>query len=90
MTNQQINTQNYGFNQNNQGPTQVDPNQTQAINQGLSAGFGNFFFNMNDPNVAKTNIPIKQGSSMHVSVIVTTLLLFAGIGIGIGGMGTLF
>jgi hypothetical protein len=45
---------------------------------------------MNDPNVAKTNIPIKQGSSMHVSVIVTTLLLFAGIGIGIGGMGTLF
>lgn len=60
------------------------------INQGLSAGFGNFFFNMNDPNVAKTNVPIKLGSSMHVPVIVTTILFFAGIGIGIGGMGRIF
>jgi len=43
----------------NQGPSNVDPNAMQTINQGLAASLGNFFFNMNDLNVAKTNIPIK-------------------------------
>ena len=62
------------------GPSQVDP--FMPINQTIGQGYGQFFFNMNDPNVSKTNAPIKKDASMHVAIIVSTLLL---IGAVIGG-----
>jgi len=39
---------------------QVDPYAEQQINQGIANGFGQFFFNALDPNIAKTNVPIKK------------------------------
>lgn len=55
----------------------------QQINQGVSSGFGQFFFNAGDPNIAKTNVPIKQQSSMHVAIIISTLILIGGIAGGV-------
>ena len=43
-------------------PTEVDPFAEQQINQGIVQGFGQFFFNALDPNIAKTNVPVKQDS----------------------------
>jgi hypothetical protein len=63
------------------GVPQADP--YAPVNQAVASGFGQFFFNMSDPNIAKTNVPIKQDSSMHVAVIVTTLLLIGGIAGGV-------
>lgn len=40
------------------------------------------FFNMNDPNIAKTNEPIKQDSSMHTGTVIVTILMIAGIVVG--------
>lgn len=48
----------------------------------IAAGFGDMFFNMNDPNIAKTNVPLKQDSSMHTAVIVGSVLFLAGIVVG--------
>jgi hypothetical protein len=61
----------------------VNAYANQQITQGIANAFGPFFFNMHDPNIAKTNIPMKQSASMHIPVIVVTLLLIAGIIIGI-------
>ena len=37
--------------------------------------------------MAKTNEPIKQDSSMHTPVLVTNLILWAGIAVGAAGSG---
>jgi hypothetical protein len=59
------------------------PTSEQQINQGVVAGFGQFFFNALDPNIAKTNVPTKKESSKHVPIIITTVLYIAGIIVGI-------
>lgn len=82
-------------NQNNgqgfqQGYFQNPPNGMTAqnnINSAVASGFGDMFFNMNDPMVAKTNVPIKQDSSMHTAVVIGTLLFIAGIIVGAIGFG---
>lgn len=56
-----------------------------AVQQGFG-GFGQYYFNALDPNIAKTNVPIKQESSSHLAIIVATLVLIAGFGAGIGIM----
>ncbi len=35
------------------------PSSEQQINQKIVNGFGPFFFNALDPNIAKTNVPVK-------------------------------
>ncbi len=69
-----------------QMPYQPDPYMN--INQAVSQGYGQFFFNMSDPNIAKNNAPVKQDASMHVSIIVSTLILIGGIVAGIILLGT--
>ena len=54
------------------------------INQGIGAGFGEFFFNAADPAVAKTNVPIKKDASKHIGILIATLFLAGMIGAGIG------
>lgn len=49
------------------------------INQGIAQGFGPFFFNAHIPEIAKTNIPIKKESSMHIPVFVATIIMIGGI-----------
>ncbi len=45
------------------GPSfQMNPAVEQQINQNIVQGFGQFFFNALDPNIAKTNIPLKLDS----------------------------
>ncbi len=56
--------------------------EQQQIDMTLAGGFGDMFFNMNDPNIAKTNEPIKQDSSMHTGTIIVTILMIAGIVVG--------
>lgn len=68
----------------------VDANHFQACNDGLAQGFGAMFFNMRDPNSGKTNQPIKVGSSWHVTLIIVSLLFFAGIIVGAVGYSTFF
>lgn len=36
--------------------------------------------------MAKTNVPIKQDNSLHIAVIVGTLLLIGGVAVGASGM----
>ena len=43
------------------------------------------YFNMNDPNVALQNVPQKQDSSMHVSIIVASLIFWRGLILGVLG-----
>ena len=43
------------------------------------------YFNMNDPNVALQNVPQKQDASMHVSIIVASLIFWGGL--VVGGLG---
>ena len=57
--------------------------QQQNINQGITMGFDQFFFNANDPNIAKTNVPQKMEASMHGKIIISTLILFGGVIAGI-------
>lgn len=76
------------FNQYNQGyPPQPpmnmnNPVQNQQVDQVLAGGFGDMFFNMNDPRVAQTNVPVKQDSSMHTGTIFGTILMVAGVVVG--------
>lgn len=78
-----------GYGQPN-GFSQPDPYaQNQQINMAVHegfAGFGQYYFNALDPNIAKTNVPLKKESSMHVGVIVATLVLLGGVGAGIAIM----
>jgi hypothetical protein len=63
-------------------PAQLDQGmnpQQQQIDLTLAGGFGDMFFNMNDPNIAKTNVPIKQDASMHTATIISTVLMIGGI-----------
>jgi len=68
---------------------QMDPYAQQsqqqinaAVNQGF-AGFGLCYFDASNPNIAKTNVPLKKDSSMHVAIIVATVFLIAGIAGGV-------
>ena len=54
----------------------------------MNGGFGDMFYNMNDPQVAKTNVPVKQDSSLHTMIIITTLFMIGGIVIGAIGFGS--
>ncbi len=64
-------------------PNQIYPpqnfNPVPQMEVAIAGGFGDMFFNMNDPNIAKTNVPIKLDSSNHTSTIVGTILLIGGI-----------
>jgi hypothetical protein len=76
---------------NQEMPNQVYPPPPNGIiypqvDGVIASGFGDMFFNMNDPNVAKTNVPVKQDSSMHTAVIVGTILFIAGIVVGAIGL----
>lgn len=74
---------NPGMGQFNQGFAPQPPvNQMQQIDMSLAGGFGDMFFNMNDPNIAQTNVPIKQDASMHTGTICTTVIFIAGIIVG--------
>mgnify|MGYP000202124024 CR=1 FL=1 len=57
------------------------------MNNQLANGFGAMFFNMNDPTVAQTNVPVKQDSSMHTATIIGTIIMIAGIVVGAVGFG---
>ena len=41
--------------------------------------FGQFFFNAHDPNIAKTNVPVKVDSSMHIPIVLLTLVLIGAV-----------
>jgi hypothetical protein len=62
-------------------------NSMQQIDMSLAGGFGDMFFNMNDPNIAKTNVPIKQDASMHTATVFMSLVLIGGIVVGAIGFG---
>lgn len=69
-------------------PPMFNQNQAQAqIDVAIANNFGDMFFNMNDPQIAKTNVPIKQDSSMHTAVVIGTILYIAGIVVGAIGFG---
>jgi len=44
------------------------------------------FFNMRDPTFTKTNMPLKQESSIHLPVVIGNILFFIGTGAGIALM----
>ena len=51
-------------------------------------GFNTFYYNALDPTLAqKKNLPIPVPSSKHLPVIVGTIIMIAGIIVGIIGMG---
>lgn len=62
---------------------QMDPAAEQTINQGIVQGFGQFFFNALDPNIAKTNVPTKLDSEMHIAVLVGTAIMVGGVAAGV-------
>ena len=52
------------------------------VNQGMppiDPGYAAWYFNMNDPNMEKRNVPEKQDSSCHVACIVASAFLIGGI-----------
>lgn len=86
---------NYMYNDPNNmqnAPNQIYPPQNFAPNPQvdtvIAAGFGDMFFNMNDPRIAQTNVPIKQDSSNHTSTIVGTIILIGGVVAGGVGFNT--
>jgi hypothetical protein len=62
---------------------QMDPAAEQSINQGIVQGFGQFFFNGLDPNIAKTNVPTKLDSEMHTAIILATTIMIGGVIAGV-------
>jgi hypothetical protein len=61
----------------------MDPAAEQSINQGIAQGFGQFFFNALDPNIAKTNIPAKLDSERHIAILVATAIMIGGVIAGV-------
>lgn len=60
-------------------------NAFNACNEGIANGFGAMFFNIRDPSFKQTNQPIKQEPSLHVALLVGSIIFFACIIIaGIG------
>ena len=41
------------------------------------------YFNMRDPNLGKTNAPVKTESSLHPGVVITNLVLWFVIGLSL-------
>lgn len=80
------NQQNFVGQQTQMGP--ID--HFAACNEGIAAGFGPMFFNMRDPNLGKTNHPVKQDPSLHAAVVVGSAILFAGIIVAVVGYYSLF
>jgi hypothetical protein len=62
---------------------QIDPAAELSINQSITQGFGQFFFNALDPNIAKTNVPTKLDSEMHISILVATVIMIGGVVAGV-------
>ena len=48
-----------------------------ACNEGIANGFGAMFFNVRDPAFTQTNQPVKQEPSLHVALLVGSVLFFA-------------
>lgn len=48
------------------------------------------FFNIRDPTFQQTNTPVKKDSSLHIPLIIGTILLIILIGVGIGGLNNYF
>lgn len=72
---------NYNNQQMNYQPDGFDP----SLQQPQQMGFGQMFFNMNDPNIAKTNVPIKQDASSHIQIIIVTVIMIVGVVVGAVG-----
>ena len=50
-----------------------------------AGGWGPMYFNVRDPNFTQKNEPIKQPSSMHINVVISSIILYAWvIVVGIG------
>lgn len=49
------------------------------MNMAVAGGFGDMFFNMNDPAIAATNVPQKQDTSLHLNVLIPSVIFFAAI-----------
>ena len=60
-------------------PQTVNPMAQQQINMTVHNSFGQFFFNAHDPNIAKTNVPVKVDSSMHIPIVLLTLVLIGAV-----------
>jgi predicted glutamine amidotransferase len=68
----------------------VNPNQTTIqnevdpyqMNTQVANGFGLMFYNMNDPLIAQSNVPIKQDASFHTATIVGTIIMIVGVIVG--------
>ena len=80
--NQQGNPNNAQFNQGFPPQPPINMNQMQQVDLSLAGGFGDMFFNMNDPRIAQTNVPVKQDSSTHTATIIASILMIAGIVVG--------
>lgn len=55
------------------------------MNTQVANGFGLMFYNMNDPLIAKSNIPVKQDASFHTATIVGSVIMIAGVIVGAVG-----
>jgi hypothetical protein len=73
---------NQNFNFNNTG---VSTDAFNTCNQGIANGFGAMFFNMRDTTVQRSNVPVRQSTSKHAPVALTTLLFIGGIIVAIIG-----
>ena len=51
---------------------QLDPNPMNN-----AGGWGPMYFNVRDPNFTQKNEPIKQPSSMHINVVISSIILYA-------------
>ena len=80
--NQQGVPNNQQYNQGFPPQPPVNMNQMQQVDISLAGGFGDMFFNMNDPRIAQTNVPVKQDSSMHTATIFMTIIMIGGIIVG--------
>jgi hypothetical protein len=55
------------------------------MNTQVANGFGIMFYNMNDPLIAKSNVPVKQDASTHTATIVGTIIMIVGVVVGAVG-----
>lgn len=72
------------------GPIENSSNRNAFINcnQGIANGFGAMFFNLRDPNFKQTNQPIKKNSSMHIVILISTIIYVACLIVGVVGLDT--
>ena len=57
-----------------------------ACNEGIANGFGAMFFNIRDPAFTQTNHPAKRDASKHIPLAAGTVILIAGVAVGVAGV----